>query len=433
MQPNHTGKKMDRGLAPLSSQGPRGDERFSNKQFPKSTGFVLPPIQSRKTVGIDHGAALWNSVALQDHLVRNLHLEDLLTPTYAVLPQHGHTRKKNPRPLHLRVVERAKRTTISHIERTRKLNATNPYEMSETERLLDPLPSSLTLAQRLDLVPKPAERLDRAGWDEVKQRFLREDVESPCPICQEKFTVDDQVLLSCSHAFHRKCLESYERFVKQRCCPLCRHLNYEKMLILEGKRRYIRECATKIQKYWRGYRVRKIYEEYRSNHIPDHAILRKKYFFQKLRKLTDQLVLRCNSEKSSLDSLFRTVDKNLEESRRVMERLYLDANCHDLALELHFDENQLDSISKSENDWDAIYLLAVSRGHLVEDSLCPICLNQLQPVQPSTKRKRPISILSCSHVFHDKCLDCFESFVECDVGISCPVCRTKYYRKTNLP
>lgn len=34
-----------------------------------------------------------------------------------------------------------------------------------------------------------------------------------CSICMEAFGLRDQVLLSCSHTFHRSCLESFERYV----------------------------------------------------------------------------------------------------------------------------------------------------------------------------------------------------------------------------
>ena len=53
---------------------------------------------------------------------------------------------------------------------------------------------------------------------------------APCAICREPFGVDAQVILSCTHVFHRACLASFERFVgaEKRSCPICRKASYER-------------------------------------------------------------------------------------------------------------------------------------------------------------------------------------------------------------
>jgi len=45
---------------------------------------------------------------------------------------------------------------------------------------------------------------------------------APCPVCREDFRTEQQVLLSCSHAYHRTCIRSWERFAQDRGCPICR-------------------------------------------------------------------------------------------------------------------------------------------------------------------------------------------------------------------
>lgn len=40
-------------------------------------------------------------------------------------------------------------------------------------------------------------------------------VSAPCPICQDPFEQEDQVLLSCTHVFHKACLKNFERFSGQ--------------------------------------------------------------------------------------------------------------------------------------------------------------------------------------------------------------------------
>jgi hypothetical protein len=52
------------------------------------------------------------------------------------------------------------------------------------------------------------------------------DPDCCCPICMEKFTSGEEVLLSCGHIFHKVCLRSFENFMKtaDMACPLCRYV-----------------------------------------------------------------------------------------------------------------------------------------------------------------------------------------------------------------
>lgn len=50
-------------------------------------------------------------------------------------------------------------------------------------------------------------------------------------ICQERFGVHQQVLLSCTHVFHRACLRAFEQHSGVRSCPLCRKEDYQARLI----------------------------------------------------------------------------------------------------------------------------------------------------------------------------------------------------------
>ena len=87
--------------------------------------------------------------------------------------------------------------------------------------------SSLTLAQQLGLTPKPAPKLTGDEWADVRERArARGDVltAASCPICCEDFKGTEQVLLSCSHVFHKVCLLNFEKFAatKAKVCPICR-------------------------------------------------------------------------------------------------------------------------------------------------------------------------------------------------------------------
>jgi hypothetical protein len=87
----------------------------------------------------------------------------------------------------------------------------------------------LSLAQQRGLVAAPAKPLSASDWDAVeataKHRAattikdaggrMRPSADGACcVICMEPFGLREQVLLSCSHVFHRNCLESFERYAR---------------------------------------------------------------------------------------------------------------------------------------------------------------------------------------------------------------------------
>ena len=71
----------------------------------------------------------------------------------------------------------------------------------------------LSSAQRYGLAEPPASILTEGEWAQVKQQSLgRGDNAAPCVICKEEFGLGGQVLLSCSHLFH-KVTNCYRRCV----------------------------------------------------------------------------------------------------------------------------------------------------------------------------------------------------------------------------
>ncbi|KAL2919973.1 RING finger protein 32 [Polyrhizophydium stewartii] len=317
------------------------------------------------------------------------------------------------------------------------------------DRAIDAPRAQLTLAEKLGLVPRPAERLTDQAWRSVKARAAqRGDMAHPCPICQEPFTLEDQLLLSCSHIFHRNCLESYERFTNQKCCPLCRERDYQKMLTAEGRREYRRQCATKIQKTWRMWAQRKRYLEYRRTHPPKDPRLLAKYSLEKLSSCSDRLAASIASSTREIDELLRELDAQVASSRQIIDSTTATFE----ALRLT-DPHMV--------DWDALLVRACERGL----ETCAICIMPLEsgkacikamqaqvPAQPKaadlsssggigkscdgangvaahTRGWRKLALLSCSHVFHEKCIQCFERFnVARGSDHVCPVCRGAYSR-----
>jgi hypothetical protein len=62
----------------------------------------------------------------------------------------------------------------------------------------------VTLAQRLSIVPLPPPKLTTGEWKDVHSKaFARNMDDYECPICCEPFHGEEQVLLSCTHVFHK--------------------------------------------------------------------------------------------------------------------------------------------------------------------------------------------------------------------------------------
>jgi len=138
---------------------------------------------------------------------------------------------------------------------------------------------TLTLAQMRRLVPAPPPLLSATDWDGVERvaadraaagaaadaagatgtaKLRPVDGAGACAICMEPFGLREQVLLSCSHVFHRSCIDSFERYVgwAKRSCPLCRTTGYQKRRTRQAATDYVLRCATLIQAAYRGHVTR---------------------------------------------------------------------------------------------------------------------------------------------------------------------------------
>ncbi|XP_034005527.1 RING finger protein 32 [Trematomus bernacchii] len=327
-----------------------------------------------------------NSAAFQDHITRSL-----LFPHFSPEDPLWKYKWKSTR----------KRVEVNGLQ--------TPDQQEETEYVLDSAPPPLTLAQKLGLVASPAERLTEEDWTRVKMRSVHHgDSAQPCSICREEFHLHPQVLLSCSHVYHRACLQAFERFSGRKCCPMCRKDQYETRVIHDAAHLFRHQCATRIQACWRGYVARKRYRELRKSSCPKDKRLRRQFFEAKLQELNDSFVRYCHTD---TEAFLSEIDRSLSSSRRVFEQLK----------RKHVSEPQ-------EDDWDQIHSQVIQRG--VKD--CPICLTALsiapEAGSSSQSQRRHTVMLSCSHLFHQICLEAFESF-STESRPSCPLCRSVYCKK----
>ncbi|PNH05629.1 RING finger protein 32 [Tetrabaena socialis] len=145
------------------------------------------------------------------------------------------------------------------------------------------LGAQMTLAQHLGLIPRPPPLLTEDQWTEVHLRSrLRQDSAAECVICKEEFQAGAQVLLSCSHTFHRHCLAAFERYSRCKSCPLCRAEQYQKRVIRDGEQLFRDKCATRIQAAWRGFAARRRYRQLRRHTAPRDERLRRKWAAERL-------------------------------------------------------------------------------------------------------------------------------------------------------
>ncbi|CAG04307.1 unnamed protein product, partial [Tetraodon nigroviridis] len=282
----------------------------------------------------------------------------------------------------------------------------------EREYVLASASPPLTLAQKLGLVASPAPRLTEGEWTQVKARSVQEgESGQPCAICREEFLLQPQVLLSCSHVFHKRCLQSFERFSGRKCCPMCRKEQYETRVIHDAAQLFRHKCATRIQAYWRGYDTRKRFKMLGKFSSPEDKHLRCKFFEKKLQELNDSFVRYCHTD---TEAFLRDINRSLSSSRRVFQQL----------------ERKCVSEPR-ESDWERIQSQVIQRD--VWD--CPICLTGLccPSLSPDAgtsgpPRGRGAVLLSCSHLFHQPCLEAFEAF-STQSRPSCPLCRSAYHKK----
>ncbi|XP_013041227.1 RING finger protein 32 [Anser cygnoides] len=345
-----------------------------------------------------------SAVALQDHIIHSHQLQDLS------LADPFKSRSRNIRNIYKPVNKEMTKAVVD--TGLRKKSTRHKNKDAEREYVLDPNPPHLTLAQKLGLVEPPSLPLTAEEWAKIKQRSVQHgDSIQPCAICREEFALQPQVLLSCSHVFHKACLKAFEKFTGKKSCPMCRKKQYQTRVIHDGARLYKIKCAIRIQASWRGYIVRKWYKNLRKTVPPKDIQLRKQFFEEKVQQISNRLL---SSYDINLDDFFSEIDSTIAASRDVFQQV------------------EGKEILVSENDWEKIQMQAL-RQEIVD---CPICIMPLSSTSHpasvlsgnSNQFSRQAVLLSCSHLFHHTCLQAFEEF---SLGVRhiCPLCRSYYQKK----
>lgn len=262
--------------------------------------------------------------------------------------------------------------------------------------------ASAAVAAAADAVPSAAPA--PVDWGAVLERQRQRDFSArPCPICLQDFGEDEQVLLSCSHVFHKACLRSFERFSGRRSCPVCRASHYQERSCGDGAALFRARCATTIQTAWRGARARRQYQQLLRSIPPSAAepAKRQAFFLARFAEANDQLVSLVDQDRDELDALFDELDASVAQSRSMMQAAHAPL-----------------CLPPSAGEWLAARARALERAV----SECPICMVELAP-------GRAQALLSCSHVFHASCAASFELFAHGAGALGCPVCRQPFHKR----
>ena len=320
------------------------------------------------------------ATAFQDHLRKSLNL------------QHGITQKMKVAPKKTKAVGK---TVRSENDSNDNLSSRKRKEFVIGNHKQE----SLTLAERYGLVEhQESNKLSEKEWQEIKSLSnLRNSSSEPCTICKDFYNqFSHQVLLSCSHVFHRQCIFSFEKFSGKKQCPLCRCVDYEKRVIFEGEKITTSRAALKIQSAWRGYQVRKKVRAVTKNRPPNHPLLKKKFYLNKFFELTKDMQTVFDEHDAYVTNFLSDLDISLAKSKSTIDRL--------------------EKSSLLDGGWEKIQEKAIT----MEITDCPICLGSMNTIPKKT------ILLSCSHVYHLECFNSYEKF--CDENL-CPLCRKSYTKR----
>ena len=156
----------------------------------------------------------------------------------------------------------------------------------------------------------------QSEWAIVEKNILNRN-DAFCPICMEGFKDGREILLSCSHMFHRKCLTSFEMFMKRGedlSCPICRTSKYQKKFTRLGSKAFEIVCIIKIQAFYRGYNVRKHYQIRLRSYYQKrkgNISLRKKFYQKEFSSYTDKLSSDVEDRGRELETMIRYVRMNV--------------------------------------------------------------------------------------------------------------------------
>lgn len=270
---------------------------------------------------------------------------------------------------------------------------------------------SVTLAEKLDLIPQRRQPLNQEQWERVKQAAVKkENVYNCCAICLQDFKLEPQLLLSCEHSFHKCCFDNFERHTSVKKCPLCRSERYEYIEINDGAENFINLNATRIQKRVRGMIARRdLFGRMIAEKVNiDNTNIKKRLIAFRMACLNDKYKRRTKQQHDLQIADIKHTTLVLSNTRELVKAYYQACK----------DKVKATSQLSSKENWGEVKKVFTTR----KNNTCSICLANMSET---------ISLLSCAHGFHSDCLAFFEK--NSNKQVVCPMCRAPYSKvKWNL-
>ena len=284
--------------------------------------------------------------------------------------------------------------------------------------------NKLTLAQRRGLVARPPMPLSQQQWKGIEIKgATRIETSDSWIIWLEKFRFENQIILSWTHIFHTKWLESFEKYSKAKVWPLWRQKDYDKKEYLEGQKKFLIRWLVKIQCLVKGFIQRiKFYDYMKDNNIrPENQKLKRNLIAHKLGRISKKQIDKMKQERAGVEKyMMRMASKTksaellIEEFLPNVEKIFNERKENLSNLKIKIEEK---SGKRMDYRWQKIHEKATSRG----DWEWSIWYNNFNTTKTTY-------LLSCSHIFHQAWLDNFERF-DMSLKSSWPLCRVPYEKR----
>ena len=211
---------------------------------------------------------------------------------------------------------------------------------------------------------------------------------------------------------------------------MCRTLQYQKRLVANAKEAYEEECAVVIQKHYRRRLAQRRFTKLLKMRVPSGEKEKQEWCAARLTEMSDRLIERLEEEDCGIERLLADLDRKIffsRSAREVAERSLREPaggeSGGDGAPSAASDPQAAPPAEeeKREVDWEGLKCTARKR----KDKTCPICIGPL-----ARKLRGNVALLSCSHMFHEDCIQLFELFQEAEQSKPmCPLCRAEYEKK----
>mmetsp|Transcript_2143 Transcript_2143/g.3265 ORF Transcript_2143/g.3265 Transcript_2143/m.3265 type:complete len:324 (-) Transcript_2143:994-1965(-) len=274
------------------------------------------------------------------------------------------------------------------------------HETTKREKKFVQGEKDLSLAERYGYVPKRPMAMTNDQWTNARETAQHRN-QTLCPICKDELKDENQILLSCSHVFHRTCLTSYEKFAQCSACPVCRLAHYQKKA-LDRNELLRHQMIMKIQAVYRSFVcVMRLHAMLKKGGSSGHRS--RNWVAREVSVISDQIVRTVEKNNTEVDAFLAQIDASVAQARRAFKAVSLRV------------------------DWPVILNKAKERSQ----NECPICLGALSLDALKKGKETKVEILSCTHAFHTTCITSFEMFGHAGADENmCPVCRSCYTRQS---